>query len=812
MSYAVRRPSRSSGQASAEAPTTAMVLDYSCLFTHDLRRKQKRWQDGRLKFHTFNKRIMVYDDRGNFIGDSHWHSGGTLDEGEELELDRGSAIVQVADCTGSREQDLTELLDKRAREVEQRRASAAARTTPAKQTPARRREGQPQPHFQLKHRPLSAIVPSPGPIGRAAISDRSPFEARRAEAGGEQWPPATKKRRVSASPPSKKGFAQNLFGAKLTLSSCPPPTSTPSATARLSKAGPDAMVEEPARSRDVGESDDDVVLLDGPPPERPNPSARPAQPKSRSAKEIPVATSRDTSRKPRNVVDIDTATTIGSRPSHRDGSPSLHALGRARPAARLISKEREKTDNRVGAAVSTMNETRQAIPQEPLSLEAGEAVEQRSLVEKSPDIVPSSKGKGLAGRSQDTTLTREQSWKSEKPEPRTELRIKPRKRRGLLMMSEQVQTSRDARVRQASRPAASGSSPVASPVPEPRKTHHQREPSEEQGMACAGIESGSCAAPALVDASSEIDAIPVKARQRGRIASVSTGCDSDEEVLSMNRRRRGDVRQVQESDDDGSDNQGCRPTRARSGGSRHTRPSSEDESDSLSEPPSSKPNRRSSRRKHNREQEMEKPAPSGPRLTKMARKSVKSREIIGYIPPAEEAMVPALFAVTPSRCAFGVNPASSEGSMKASAACDRTTMGKRSAANADDVVVAAMPAIEPPKAPAMATMGEPPVPDKEAAREQERRDADGGTRPRIQNPATRGKKAARKKDAAGHALQNPVPMEPAAPTRAAEVAPAEAKKDQASLPGFSRANGGAWSKHAEDLLGMTRPARRTRGG
>jgi len=40
---------------------TAPVLEFQCLFTFDLRRKQKRWQDGFLRFHTFNKRIMVYD-------------------------------------------------------------------------------------------------------------------------------------------------------------------------------------------------------------------------------------------------------------------------------------------------------------------------------------------------------------------------------------------------------------------------------------------------------------------------------------------------------------------------------------------------------------------------------------------------------------------------------------------------------------------------------------------------------------------------------------------------------------------------------
>lgn len=92
---------------------TAPVLEFRCLFTQDLRRKQKRWQDGRLKFHTFNKRIMVYDDRSNFVGDTHWREDSDFAEGEELELERSGTLVEVGECVGRRDQDLTELVDKR---------------------------------------------------------------------------------------------------------------------------------------------------------------------------------------------------------------------------------------------------------------------------------------------------------------------------------------------------------------------------------------------------------------------------------------------------------------------------------------------------------------------------------------------------------------------------------------------------------------------------------------------------------------------------------------------------------------------------
>ncbi|KAI8231079.1 hypothetical protein K4K54_000297 [Colletotrichum sp. SAR 10_86] len=98
-------------------PASAPVHEFICLFTHDLKRKQKRWQDGRLKFHTFNKRIMVYDERGNFIGDMHWNEDFAFGEGEEFNLERGAVIVQVAECIGTKDQDLTDLLDKRARDL-----------------------------------------------------------------------------------------------------------------------------------------------------------------------------------------------------------------------------------------------------------------------------------------------------------------------------------------------------------------------------------------------------------------------------------------------------------------------------------------------------------------------------------------------------------------------------------------------------------------------------------------------------------------------------------------------------------------------
>ncbi|KAH6651732.1 hypothetical protein BKA67DRAFT_660520 [Truncatella angustata] len=216
-----------SGQGQA---SSAQVLEFVCLFTHDLKRKQKRWQDGRLKFHSFNQRIMVYDERGNFIGDTHWREDYEFGDGEEVQLERGGILVQTSECVGSRNQDLSELIDKRVQEKVQRQSTAAARTSRPRPAPS---GGMPvvppagTPHFQLRHTPLHGLVSPTGHHGRALVPSESPFEQRQRmnvqESPGlqEESPHPAKRRRREASPPSKSGYAQSLFGAILTLSGRP---------------------------------------------------------------------------------------------------------------------------------------------------------------------------------------------------------------------------------------------------------------------------------------------------------------------------------------------------------------------------------------------------------------------------------------------------------------------------------------------------------------------------------------------------------------------------------------------------------------
>ncbi len=158
---------------------TAPVLDFKCLYTYDLRRKQKRWQDGLLRFHTFNKRVMVYDVPRNYIGDTHWRDKGIVGDGDEFELDRG-VLIQVGEATGSMEQDLTELLEKRKKPRDSVSGQTSSSPMGEPLTTATASPAVAQTSL-LRPKSLNALLGTPkGPIGRASLPKKSPHEMRKA--------------------------------------------------------------------------------------------------------------------------------------------------------------------------------------------------------------------------------------------------------------------------------------------------------------------------------------------------------------------------------------------------------------------------------------------------------------------------------------------------------------------------------------------------------------------------------------------------------------------------------------------------------
>ncbi|KAK5740368.1 hypothetical protein LTR17_004631 [Elasticomyces elasticus] len=190
-----------------QTQNTAPVLEFNCLYTHDLRRKAKRWQDGFLRYHTFNRRIMVYDVPRNYIGDSHWTGGEALQDGDEVMLDKGGVMVQVAEAVGRTETDLTDIRKSRKKDVGERGSSPPAR---GPQTPATRTvNAASRPVTQLKHRSLNALLGTPkGPIGKAALPAKSPFELRHEDVENHGWEEGRPPKRPRMQEPAAKHIAR----------------------------------------------------------------------------------------------------------------------------------------------------------------------------------------------------------------------------------------------------------------------------------------------------------------------------------------------------------------------------------------------------------------------------------------------------------------------------------------------------------------------------------------------------------------------------------------------------------------------------
>ncbi|RSL87997.1 hypothetical protein CDV31_016154 [Fusarium ambrosium] len=887
-------------------PTSALVVDFICLFTHDLKRKQKRWQDGVLKYHTFNKRIMVYDDRGHFIGDAHWQEGGDLDEGDEFELDRGAAIVQVSDRTGQREQDLTDLLDKRAKDVERRRADAGTRTPGSTAATTRTPRNDQSSHFQLRHRPLTDLVGGASRIGRAVISPHSPYEARKMaiSPGQQQESPSedvrpSKRRRREESPPNKLGHARSLFGATLTLTpyaSSAPSVQSQALRERTNEASKAAQLT--ARSRLSGVVDRDRRSSKLPPPPEylaiadTNPAPhqiapRRTLPQRASLRELLAGNEQNFNHdRPRQreanhqghkgpgqasrscpspLKDV-----VASVPAPAPAPKNRESQAVEPPANERIRKKRSRQpsespsspkDARASEPAqdsvepvaaqdeafeswlqqSEENSSRHEAPVQPPRLrsssprdsetDTGLPARERTRGDDGPEKGPlPNRGSKRAERTTSKPLTKEPTNKASGvrgtkralsaetaaaprshaddlsgpvKEPRTELRIRSRQRRGLLMVSEKK--DRDRVVRSHMRPAAETiieaqrappiDPPSASDTEEPSVAHSRVMHRNLSGDA-ASRRSSMSSDTSHTDTPDLDDLLnsnnhPVVAASS--LEKESHGLDENEDDEAAHK---SDAASANSLEDDMSPP----PQRRRTNPTRRSRPKpaqpvSSDEEEAMAVVTPSSP--------HDAMADGDpdpKPDPkpkSGPRITKMARKSVRSKEIIGFTLPTDD-FPPTVFT-TMSNGTFGKTEAEKT---------EKTEKMGDAEVTQSHINGAQDPT---PQSTTVKCVAQSEVHRRVSDKSQ------GKQPPRLINPATRGKKAARKEDAAGLPPQPMVQLDPAAPTRIIPAARAPATKRmpsgshaaQSALPGFSRANGGAWSRHAEDLLGMTRPSRST---
>ena len=192
MSSIASRPTANRLSTSLAVPlsqNTAPIHEFACIYTHDIQRKrQKRWQDGFLRLHTFNKRVMVYDVPRSYIGETFLKDQRLLEDGDELTLDRG-ILVQVCEAKGVVEQGRTELLEKIRPQQQQRTPSkhgSGPRPSPSRPVTLQPTSPAPMaalssdsyaPLAQLRPKPLNAILGTPrGAHGRAVLPKVSPYQ------------------------------------------------------------------------------------------------------------------------------------------------------------------------------------------------------------------------------------------------------------------------------------------------------------------------------------------------------------------------------------------------------------------------------------------------------------------------------------------------------------------------------------------------------------------------------------------------------------------------------------------------------------
>lgn len=715
----------SAGAGGGGPPATA--IEFTCLFTHDLRRKQKRWEDGRLKYHTFNRRVMVYDERGNFIGDTHWQRGRDFDEGDEFQLERGSVIVQVVECVGRQEQDLSELLDKRAKEKEQRQARVATRPPISVASP----HTTPLPsvrgndHFQTRHRPLNHLLGTPtGHHGRAIVPSESPFELRQRineNPGDEAESRAAKRRKCDTAPPAKTTFAQNLFGATLSLSAVPlssAPLRRPVASSAPSE--PDAQDEPPPHPEPVRPVDRAL-------PSRAAPysgfsRASIAATRSRAPPEPvsavvardeespePVQPQRSVARRPEKQTSRPTTSTVRSPDSDGDrlNSPDDENLPRA--AVNITAPARPKTIRTT--VPSLLRKHLERGPEVAVVPEKGASFSQAIVLDEDdgnelakadrPDARARQKqGGGTAGSkraapnpekrkpakrnrllslaaqppSVETSAPSLRSEAVEEPPPReerTELRLKPRQKRGLLVMAEKKDRTKQRKRQETTRELTGTDHPTTrttnavTPAPRPALAPQPANPGSTTAQrynpfdssppdACDPAPQGDSPwAPPdddqspweMDEAADEATRLPEQQKPPHRNL-----CNNPGDVLSQPTPPR--VRDGKSGSESSARNL-TEPTDASIADRDHLSAGSDAEATSSSPPRQARRTRsaagqglgRLRRREPESEQsesdseELPQP-PARPHLARLGRKGIRSRELIGYLPSSSPVVPP----------------------------------------------------------------------------------------------------------------------------------------------------------------------------
>lgn len=238
------------------APTqnTAPVHEFQCLYTRDLHKKAKKWHDGSLRFHTFNSRVMVYDDSKNFIGDLHYRDTEPFGEGVEIQLDRG-VKVEVGEPLGQTETDISTILD---------RPRSEKPVQPAKLLPA---------HTSQRPKSLLEVLgPSQRRNARSKLFSQSPFDQRQSLNLHDVTDRPSKRPRLSFEHDNHK---QNEIGATTSSRSTEIPRLVRPALATSSKQQSRHLPRSPPPASSISFEEVVDILSDQDVPSRPLAQSRP---------------------------------------------------------------------------------------------------------------------------------------------------------------------------------------------------------------------------------------------------------------------------------------------------------------------------------------------------------------------------------------------------------------------------------------------------------------------------------------------------------------------------------------------------------
>lgn len=186
-------PNAPNAHSGLQSHLSAPVLEFRCMFTHDIFKKSKKWHDGSLRYHTFNKRVMVYDETKNLVGDLHYRQPEDFGEGLELKLDT-PVLVQVEEPLGQTNTDLTPLLARQPHHANNQPSSTHSQPTRPSLARVNAANSQARPK-SIKE----LLAASQGTLGRARLPTHSPFDQRQALSDIQPpTQPSPKRRKITA--------------------------------------------------------------------------------------------------------------------------------------------------------------------------------------------------------------------------------------------------------------------------------------------------------------------------------------------------------------------------------------------------------------------------------------------------------------------------------------------------------------------------------------------------------------------------------------------------------------------------------------